>query len=67
MFKIRMLFSNGEDLDIEDEEYETEEEAREQAAYYSSCYKLGGEILNMSNPGDYPEDDEDPDYEIYED
>jgi len=36
------------------------------AGYLVSCYDLGGEILNMSNPGDYPLSEEQADYEIIE-
>ena len=33
-----------------------------------SCWKTGGEILENSNSGDYPYDEDDcPDYEIIED
>jgi hypothetical protein len=31
-----------------------------------SCTKLRAEILHMSNPGDYDEDDYEVDYEIIE-
>ena len=43
-----------------------QEEAEEHALYLVSCTKLGAEILHMSNPGDYDEDDYEVDYEIIE-
>lgn len=58
MSKYKILF-NGE---YEDEIFDTEEEAEEYALYLCSCAKEGAEILHMSNPGDYDEDD----YEIVE-
>ena len=37
------------------------------ALYLVSCYHTGGEILELSNPGDYPYDpDDEPEYEIVE-
>lgn len=45
-----------------DEVFATYEEAEEHAQYLGSCYHTGGEILEMSNPGDYPYDpDDEPD------
>lgn len=71
-FKVKML---GDDGDFYLEEggsydpqlFDTEEEAEEAALEACSNCRLGMEILNMSNPGDYPyEDDMDIDYEIIE-
>lgn len=62
MPKWQVIF-NGEE---EDTLFETEEIAEEYALYLSSCSELGAEILHMSNPGDYDEDDYDVDYEIVE-
>ncbi len=51
----------------ENEVFDTYEEADEYALYLLSCYHIGGEILEMSNPGDYPYDpDDEPEYEIIE-
>lgn len=61
MSKYQVLF-NGE---LEDEIYDTEEDAEERGLYLCSCANLGAEILNMSNPGDY-EYDEDEQYGEYE-
>ncbi len=59
------LIFDGEE---EDELFDSEEAAEEYALYLSSCAEEGAEILHMSNPGDYDEDDyeEDYDYEIVE-
>ena len=63
MSKFRILMFG----ELEDEVFDTEEEAEEYAGYLVGCSRLGAETLNMSNPGDYPLDDyEDPDYEIIE-
>lgn len=62
MAKYKVLFLG----EMEDEVFDTEEDAQEYASHLSGCTKLGAEILHMSNPGDYPEDDSDPEYEIIE-
>ena len=63
MSKYKVIFENDE----RDEVFDTYEEADEYALYLTSCYHTGGEILEMSNPGDYPYDpDDEPEYEIIE-
>lgn len=62
MAKYKVLFND----ELEDEVFDTEEEAEEHALYLVSCTKLGAEILHMSNQGDYDEDDYEADYEIIE-
>lgn len=53
--------------ELEDDVFDTKEEAYEHASYLASCSNLGAEILEMSNPGDYPMDEyEEPDYEVIE-
>ena len=53
--------------DEQDEVFATYEEAEQYAQYLVSCYHTVGEILEMSNPGDYPYDpDDEPEYEIIE-
>lgn len=52
------------DGEFEDEVFDTEEEAEEYALYLSSCAREGAEILHLSNPGDYDEDDCDDNYEV---
>lgn len=64
-FKICWL----EDGEEEDEVFDTYEAADEMGMYYQSCAKVGAETLNLSNPGDYPYDEETfdcPEYEIIE-
>lgn len=58
----KVIFAGEE----EDEIFNSEEDAEEHALYLSSCAKEGAEILHMSNPGDYDEDDYDENYEIVE-
>lgn len=68
MYKVIYHWTDGTDSE-EDQLFDTEEEAEDAALYGLSCAKLGGEILEMSNPGDYPynpDDYEDDDYEIVE-
>lgn len=62
MPKYQVLF----DGELEDYIFDTEEEAEEHALYLASCTREGAEILHMSNPGDYDEDDYEADYEIIE-
>lgn len=57
------VFYSGE---LWDEVFDTEEEAEEYALELVSCSIEGAEILHMSNPGDYDEDDYEEDYEIVE-
>ena len=57
------------DGELQDEEFDTEEEAEQYAWYLQSCSRLGAEILHEHNPGDYEYDEDDfeaPDYEIIE-
>lgn len=66
MFKVKLIFSDG-DIEELDGVFDAEEDAEEYALESVSEYKLGGEILNMSNPGDYPFDEEDDvDFEVIE-
>ena len=62
MSKYKVWF-NDEEMDAV---FATEDEAEEYALYLCSCTREGAEILHMSNPGDYDEDDYDEDYEIVE-
>ncbi|MBQ8038272.1 MAG: hypothetical protein IJ274_00105 [Lachnospiraceae bacterium] len=62
MSKYKVWF-NDEEMDAV---FDTEDEAEEYALYLCSCAREGAEILHMSNPGDYDEDDYDEDYEIVE-
>lgn len=63
------LIDEDGDRDEQDEVFSSEEEAEDYAIYLQGCSRLGAEILHMSNPGDYPYDEdafEAPDYEIFE-
>jgi hypothetical protein len=63
MKKYKIIFEGEE----EDEVFSSYEQAQEYALYLVSCYHTGGEILELSNPGDYPYDPSDePEYEIVE-
>ena len=53
MYKVVMEYPDGT-REEEDDVFDTESEAEECGQYLCGCYKTGGEILNMSNPGDYP-------------
>ncbi len=60
----KLHWPNGMD---DDELFDTMEEAEQHALMQISNYNAGGEVLHLSNPGDYPEtDDDDPEYEITE-
>ena len=57
------------DGEMQDEVFDTEEDAEEYALYLVSCARTGAETLHWSNPGDYEYDEdtyEDPEYEIIE-
>ena len=63
--KYRIIF----DGEMQDEIFDTEEDAEEYALYLQSCERTGAETLHWSNPGDYDYDEdefEDPEYEIIE-
>lgn len=64
-YKVKMIYPDGTS-EIEDDEFDNEEDAQDYGCYLVSCYDLGGEILNMSNPGDYPLSDEEADFEVFE-
>ena len=65
-YKIIMEYSDGTSEE-QDEIFDSEEAAEEYAVYLVSCSEVGAEILNSSNPGDYPLDDfSDPDFKIVE-
>lgn len=65
-YLVKMIYSNGIE-EIDDEIFDTEEEAEEYGLYLMGCCREGAEVLNMSNPGDWPlEEYEDPDFEVVE-
>ena len=65
--KYKLVFN---DVGLEDynDIFETYEEALEAVSQIESDMELGAEILHMSNPGDYPLDEEDTDldFDIFE-
>ena len=66
MSKYRIQWEDG---DIEDEVFETYEDADDYALYLVGCARTGAETLHLSNPGDYDYDEdeyEEPEYEIIE-
>lgn len=55
------------DGELQDEVFDTEEEAEDYALYLSGCSQVGAETLNLSNPGDYPYDEDmEFDYDVVE-
>lgn len=65
MYKIHIFDEDYEGY--EDEVFETEEDAHEYMCQFMSDCRTGAEVLNLSNPGDYPydeDDDFDIDYEV---
>lgn len=69
-----LRFSDGNEVSLMDEfpynePFDTEDEAKEAAENYLNDMRTGAEVLNMSNPGDYPapdDDDFDADLDIIE-
>ncbi len=54
--------------DEDDEVFDTYEEAEAAALEGQNSYAVGGEVLHLSNPGDYsePDDSDEYEYEIVE-
>ena len=72
-FKVLMNYNGDEEMLMEDASYEdaifdSEEEAEQAVLEACSDAKAGADILNLSNPGDYPDDADsyEVDYEIIE-
>jgi hypothetical protein len=65
MYKLVMRYPDGT-TEEDDEVFETNEEARAHGLEQCSSYRVGGEVLHMSNPGDYPlsEHDDDVDFDV---
>ena len=68
MAKYRVLVKHSDGTEsLEEEAFDTEQEAEDYGCYMISCIRLGAETDFMSKPGDYPIDDfEDSDFEIIE-
>ena len=65
MTKFKVVYDGEE----QDEIFTSYEDAEEYGVYLQSCERLGTEIMNMSNPGDYDYDEdlfESADFEIVE-
>ena len=66
MYKVVMKYPDGTTEEF-DEVFETESEANDYGLDQLNNYATGGEVLHMSNPGDYPlVEDDDADYEVIE-
>lgn len=65
-YQVKYIASDGESW-VDDEVFDTEEEAFESGEYGCGCHSLGNEIFNLSNPGDYPLDEDDElEFEVIE-
>lgn len=65
-YKVVMHYPDGEDEEF-GEVYDSEKEANDAGLDTCACYREGGEILYLSNPGDYPfGETDDCDYEVIE-
>ena len=56
-YKIRLIYPDG-DTEIQDDVYDTYEEAEDAAQYLCTCFKQGGELLAQAGE-DYMEGDAD--------
>ena len=72
-FKVKMIYNDDEEMLMEDGSYDdaifdSEEEAESAGLQACSDSREGAEILNLSNPGDYPydEDEYEVDFEVIE-
>ena len=70
MAKYKIVYHYSDGTTDEDDNYgdfySTKKEAEEEGEYGLSCAKLGGEIFEMSNPGDYPYDESDYEDDYFE-
>ncbi|MCB9196557.1 MAG: hypothetical protein H6598_10060 [Flavobacteriales bacterium] len=65
-FRVVINFSDGDTEELDDL-FDSYEDAEREALEYISNWHAGGEVLELSNPGDYPyEPDDAPDYDIFE-
>lgn len=65
MFKVVMQYTDGTSEE-EDELFETEADAQAYGLEQCNNYIVGGEVLHLSNPGDYPLNDDEVDFEVVE-
>lgn len=66
-FKVVMRYPDGTS-EADDELFETYEEAQAHGSEQVNNYAVGGDVLHMSNPGDYPphEAEDDADFDVIE-
>ena len=64
-YQVEMQYPDGT-TELLDDIYDTYEDAEEAGLENISAYRAGGDVLHLSNPGDYPEDFDDADFEIIE-
>ena len=65
-YQVEMHYSDGT-IDLDSDIFDTFEDAEDHGNYLCSCTRQGAKILNMSNPGDYPlDDDDDVSFDIVE-
>ncbi len=62
-YRLVVYYPEGEQ---EEGIFDTEEEANDYGGVCADAYSEGAETLHMSNPGEYPEDDGPPDFEVFE-
>lgn len=68
MFKVVMQYPDGT-TEEDDERFETEAEAEAYGSDQCNNYIVGCEVMHMSNPGDYPFDEDlvsEVDFEVVE-
>jgi hypothetical protein len=67
MYKVVMIYPDGT-TDEDDEVFVTEGEARAYGLELCHAYIVGGEVLHLSNAGDYPlrDDDEEVAFNVIE-
>jgi hypothetical protein len=66
MYKVVMKYSDGT-TEEDDERFESESEATEYGLEQLNNYATGAEVLHLSNPGDYPlDEDDEADFEVIE-
>ena len=67
MFRVVFSFQDGS-TEEGDEVFDSWEDAEQYAVQWISDYHAGGEVLHLSNPFDYPNDeDEDVEFDVIED
>lgn len=64
-YKIVMNYSDGTSEE-DDEVFDTAAEAAAYGAVQVENFDAGGEVLHLSNPGDYPLSDVEADFEVIE-